>query len=305
MSGPKSYTPALTPEQRARLEKEAEERRKQAEFNQILSDFKNNRTDENYYRNIKDEAARSAAAERERILSSIANFASQETNTDFSAYKDERIPSELEIELQKRDEYGVALENYARICAVMNMDMADCFEYEKSRCEELTQQIKAETQRLENLQVEQMQNQLIYAASLDVLSEMGYELIGDNTLTKKSGITVKSTLLRLDNDTAINLTSTSNGQYTFELVGVNNDGHYPTEAEITKLFELMCSKCHIDFATFKTKLTQKGIIMNNMNERTPDISYCRTKKISDYTNVAEASEATAACDEMRRLNGKI
>lgn len=305
MSGPKSYTPALTAEQRARLEKEAEERRKQAEFNQILSDFKNNRRDENYFRNIKVETAKSATDERERILSSIANFMSQETNTDFSVYKDERIPSELEFELQKRNEYDVALENYARICAAMNMAMADCFEYEKSRCEELTEQIKAETQRLENLQVEQMQNQLIYTASLDVLSEMGYELIGDNTLTKKSGITVKSTLLRLDNDTAINLTSTSNGQYTFELVGVNNDGHYPTEAEITKLFELMCSKCHVDFATFKSKLAQKGILMNDTNERTPDVSYCRSKKIGDYTNVAQASVVTAECDEMRRLNGKI
>lgn len=305
MSGPKSYTPALTPEQRARLEKEAEERRKQAEFNQILSDFKNNRTDENYYKNIKGEAAKSATTERERISSSITNFAMQEANTDFSAYKDERIPSELENELQKREEYDTALENYARICTVMNMDMADCFEYEKSRCEELTEQIKAETQRLENLQVEQMQNQLIYAASLDVLSEMGYELIGDNTLTKKSGITVKSTLLRLDNDTAINLTSTSNGQYTFELVGVNSDGHYPTEAEIAKLFELMCSKCHVDFATFKSKLAQKGIIMNDTNERTPDISYCRSKKIGDYTAIAAESEAAAECDEKRRFNGKI
>lgn len=305
MSGPKSYTPALTPEQRARLEKEAEEYRKQAEFNQILSDFKNNRTNENYYKNIKGEATKSAATERERISSSIANFARQEANTDFSAYKDERIPSELEIELQKRNEYDVALENYARICAVMNMDMADCFEYEKSRCEELTEQIKTETQRLENLQVEQMQNQLIYAASLDVLSEMGYELIGDNTLTKKSGITVKSTLLRLDNDTAINLTSTSNGQYTFELVGVNSDGHYPTEAEIAKLFELMCSKCHVDFATFTSKLAQKGIIMNDTNERTPDISYCRSKKIGDYTAIAAENEAAAECDEKRRFNGKI
>lgn len=305
MSGPKSYTPVLTPEQKARLEKEAEERRKQAEFNQILSSFKNNRTDENYYKNVKDNAAMSAADERERIMSSIVNFTTHEANTDFSTYKDERIPSELEIELQKREEYDAALENYARICAVMNMNMADCFEYEKTRCEELTEQIKAETQRLENLQVEQMQNQLIYAASLDTLSEMGYELIGDNTITKKSGITVKSTLLRLDNDTAINLTSTSNGQYTFELVGVNSDGHYPTDAEIAKLFELMCSKCHIDFATFKSKLAQKGIIMNDTNERTPDISYCRSKKIGDYTVVADTSEAVAESDEKRQLNGKI
>lgn len=304
MSGPKSYTPVLTPEERARLEMIAEERRKQAEFNRLLSEFKRNRTDSSYYNNLDKEMVVVANNERTRLSATVANYVSQGMDTDFSAYKEARIPTEEEISLKKQHEYSIALENYARICTVLNMEMADCFEYDEVRFDELIEQVRAETQRLEDLQVQQMQDQLIYETSLRVLAEMGYELIGDNTITKKSGITVKSTLLRLDEDTAVNLTRTSNGQYTFELVGVNKDGHHPTELEIKKLFELMCSKCHGDFIIIREKLAQCGIVMNDVNAREPDISYCRSKNISEYM-ASDAEESEACCEEKRQKNGKV
>lgn len=304
MSGPKSYSVVLTAEERARLEKLAEEQRKQAEFNRIVSEFRKTLSDSSYYSKIEDEMSAVSNSERERIAASVAEFAAQDVAADFSSYKEDRIPSDIEISLKKRHEYDAALEDYARICSVLNLDMADCFKYDESRYEELIQQVRAETQRLENLQVQQMQDQLIYETSLKVLAEMGYELIGDKSITKRSGITVKSTLLRLDDDTAVNLTSTSNGQYTFELVSVNNDGHYPTENEISKLFELMCTKCRGDFTIIRKKLAQYGLVMEDVIERDPDISYCRSKNIEDYTSHKQ-DECEIPCEEKRHLNGEV
>lgn len=300
MSGPITYSAEFSPEIKAMLKMRAEERRMITSYENLLSEFKNQSTLSS--KNIQIENKKEI--EQRRINASVKEYVSRNSIADFSAYKGERIPTDTEISFKKQQEYDNVLENYARICSVLNVDMADCFKYDESRYDELIEQVKAETQRLEKLQIQQLQNQLIYETSLKVLAEMGYELIGENTITKKSGISIKSTLLRIDEDTAVNLTMTPNGQYTFELVGINNDGHAPTESEITKLFSLMCSKCHGDFVMIRKKMAEHGVMINDVNERNPDISYCRSKNISDYSQSKE-DESEMNCEEKRQLNGKI
>lgn len=305
MSGPKSYTPVLTAEQIARLEKEAEERRKEAEFQRILREFREHRNDKEYQEKLQFELANIEAAERDKIMSSISTFISQNVSFDFSKYAGERILTAEEVAKQKYLQYKEALGKYSSICEIMEVPMADCFGYDETRSDELIQQIIAETKRLESLQVERMKNKLIYDTSLMVLEEMGYKLIGNNIITKKSGVSVNSTLFRIDENTAVNLTCTSNGQYTFELVGVNEDGHAPSESEISKLLQLMNTQCHADFQVIREKLAKKGIVMCDTVERPPDKNYCRSKNIRNYCTVIAEEENCAVEQKGQIANGQI
>lgn len=302
MSGPKSYEVMLTPEERARIQREAEERRRLADFRKLLSGT--NAVVQRSSFNM-DEAIK---AEKEKIRSSISGFSSGSMDSDFSEYEGEYIPTQKDIDTQKRTRYDNALEEYARICAVLDRPMANCFDYDEEHCDEITQQMISETERLHELQIEQIQNQHIYESSIKVLEDMGYKLIGDNCITKRSGSKVRSTLLRLDEKTAVNLVQTSNGQYTFELVGVSDDYSPLSEADVMHLFELMKTTCHADFPVFRAKLREYGVLMENTNERPPAIEYCRAKNIKEYSKTlanTDCESAEEAAQKKEIINGSI
>lgn len=273
MSGPKTYYPGLTDEERAWIENSAKQLRELADYKLKLSSFK------------------------ERIETTICG-----SNISRIKIRKSNVEEDVSFSSDKA-EYDIALENYARICSVMDIEMADCFAYDESRAYELTSQMREETERLETMQVKQAQNQYIYDSSIKVLKEMGYELIGNESTKKRNGKTVTSTMLALDADTAVNLVSTSDGQYTFEFVGIDHDESQITEARISELFELMQTKCHIDFVHFGQKLRELGIELEQVNERPPDKSFCRFKRICDKKK--DSDEITAKVREEHTINGKI
>ncbi len=305
MSGPKSYTPYISPEMREKFRRETEERMRKEKYNTILKDIREINDDPEYNRRVENELAAVGQAERQRILASVADLAGKSIGTDFSEYKEERIPTKAEIAGKKRAEYDAVMLDYCSICAVLNMQPANCFGYQEERCDELVSQIRSETERLKQVQITEAQNRMIYEASLQVLKEMGYEIIGSDTIRKRSGATVNSTLFRLDNNTAINLTCTSNGQYTFETVGISNDDHSPSESEIRHIYDVMCATCPMAFTEFMDRLSQKDILLTEVNKRPPDIDQCRVKNISSYSQTTTATQATISKEKRQITSGKL
>lgn len=273
MSGPKTYYPGLTDEERAWIENNAKQLRELADYKLKLSSFKERIKTVNCGGNIS----------RIKISKST-------------------LDEEMSFTSEKAA-YDIALENYARICSVLDIEIADCFAYDESCASELALQMREETERLEAMQIKQAQNQYIYDSSIKVLQEMGYDLIGNESTKKHNGTTVTSTMLALDADTAVNLVSTSDGQYTFEFVGIDHDEAQITEERITELFELMQTKCHIDFVHFGQKLGELGIELKQVNERHPDRSFCRFKRISNKKKGCNKIVVNAR--EGQSFNGKI
>lgn len=301
MSGPKTYAPTLTPEQQRRIELIAESERLNTQFSELLRRYKEKSSSKSLDEGIRLKLEEDTKKQRDSIENYVQCF-----KAEFSGYEYERMLSDEEILAKKRVEYDNVIEQYARVCAVLDIEMADCFEFDELRYDEIISQVKVETKRLEQVQIKQLQDKLIYDTTLKVLAEMGYELVGANSIVKKTGVTVKSTLLRLDKDTAVNITSTSNGQYTFELVSVNDDGHYLTEKEIKKLLDLMLLKCPDDFKIMKEKYAKEGIVLDDVIERAPDISYCRAKNLNDYIPLSEdAKECSTCLRETECMNGTV
>ena len=52
MSGPKSYTPYISPEMREKLRREAEERMRQEKYNAIMNDIRKRTSDPEYMRRL-------------------------------------------------------------------------------------------------------------------------------------------------------------------------------------------------------------------------------------------------------------
>lgn len=111
---------------------------------------------------------------------------------------------------------------------------------------------------------------------------------------------VRSTLMRVNENIGINMiTSTDeNGtaKYTYEVVGITEDGHSVTDEERQVIFDAMSDMCFSEFKEFVRKLEKKGFVFNNLNDRSPNIRYCKNKHITDYSMHAEENYA----DEMYR-----
>lgn len=305
MSGPKSYTPYISPEMREKLRREAEERMRQEKYNAIMNDIRKRTSDPEYMHRLENELAAVGEEERQRILESAVKFTKASIGTDFSEYKEDRIPTQAEVAGKKRAEYDAAMLDYRSICAVMGMQPADCFDYQEERCDELVSQMISETERLKQVQLTEAQNRMIYESSLQVLRDMGYEIIGSDTIRKRSGAAVSSTLFRLDDDTAINLTCTSNGQYTFETVGISSDSHSPSESEIRHIYDVMCTTCPMAFSEFMDRLSQKDIRLTEVNKRPPDIEQCRIKNISSYSQDTSAVQTVRTVEKRQTTSEQL
>lgn len=306
MSGSTSYTVVLTPEEEAAYRAALALQLKEAAFQNLLDTYRRNNAELRRIMNDENSELRRTAREQqqEKLRAHDAQFAIRSIGTDLSEYKGEYIPTEKELAQQKLSVYSEVLQEYAQACAVLERKMDDCFQYDEERCDELIEQMKQETERLKELRLQQMKNEFIYENSIKVLEEMGYKLVGDHTVVKKSGAKVKSTLLKLDEKTAVNLVSTQDGQYTFELVGVTQEGHKPTEEELENLFRVMGETCEFRNAEFQRRMRAHGCIMENVNIRPLDRDACRTKEISKYkaTNSSDREVSEAAEQRMEQQN---
>lgn len=307
MSGSTSYTVVLTPEQEAAYRARLALQLKEAAFQKLLNTYRQNNAELQRMLNDENSELRRTAREQqqEKLRAHDAQFVISSIGTDLSEYKGEYIPTEKELAQQKLNAYSEVLRDYAQACAVLGREMDDCFQYDEERCDELIEQLQQETERLKELRLQQMKNEFIYENSVKVLEEMGYKLVGDHTIIKKSGAMVKSTLLKLDEKTAVNLVSTQDGQYTFELVGVTQEGHKPTEEELENLFRVMGETCEFRNTEYQRRMKEHGCIMENINIRPLDRSVCRTKELSKYEKAGKADRELieAAEQRMEQQNG--
>lgn len=134
----------------------------------------------------------------------------------------------------------------------------------------------------------------------EVMEDMGYRLIGDRNVVKRSGASFRSELYTFGSGTAVNVTY-SGGNITMELGAVDNCSRLPDESEAKRLTDDMKTFCG-SFREFGRRLMEKGVEAEHISLLPPEPEYAQVIDISRYELTGDAlrEEAeTAQPKEMR------
>lgn len=113
------------------------------------------------------------------------------------------------------------------------------------------------------------------------MEEMGYKMVGERHISKKSGQKFTNELFLFDEGTAVNVTYSSDGQITMELGGLDSQDRLPDEAESQSLAEEMQSFC-TDYLEIEKKLKKMGVITRRVSMLPPDAQFAQIINTSDY-----------------------
>lgn len=129
----------------------------------------------------------------------------------------------------------------------------------------------------------------------EVMSEMGYEVIGHRHVEKKSGKSFTSKLLSYEDGTVVNITECNNGQITMEIGGTDDKDRLPDTNERVALRKTMESFCQ-DFKKIESRLAEKGVILNNRISMAPPLE--------EYAQIINCSEYELVDDYQMNLSKK-
>lgn len=130
----------------------------------------------------------------------------------------------------------------------------------------------------------------------EVMEEMGYRLIGNRSVVKKSGRQFRNELYSFSEGTAVNVTYSSNGNITMEVGGIDAVDRIPDASETDRLTEDMRSFCG-RFREFERRLQEKGVVSEHISLLPPDAEYAQIINVSDYNMTEEAASADYAAEQ--------
>lgn len=141
--------------------------------------------------------------------------------------------------------------------------------------------LKSERIRLGQIVMCQKEQEYINTAVDEAMIEMGYELIGERSVTKKSGRRFRSGLYVLEEGTAVNVTFSDAGQISMELGALDQSDRIPSESEAAELTDDMEAFC-ADYDALEKRLEEKGIVTNRVSVLPPSAEYAQVFNISEY-----------------------
>ena len=128
----------------------------------------------------------------------------------------------------------------------------------------------------------------------EVMEDMGYKLVGNRSVTKKSGRHFRNELYSFSEGTAVNVTYSDNGNITMELVGVDYKDRMTDTLETERLTEDIVSFCG-QYREFERRLAEKGVVSNHISLLPPEPVYAQVINVSDYDmtdNIATIDQTT-------------
>ena len=135
------------------------------------------------------------------------------------------------------------------------------------------------------------------------MREMGYELVGDRVVRKKTGKHVRHELYSLKDGTAVDVTYADNGQISMELGGIGNTDRSPTAEEGEQLVEDMQSFCK-DYATLERKLAERGVTTVHISHMPPSAAYAQIFNANDYEMTKPVEQYQANARRRRTQQGR-
>lgn len=138
----------------------------------------------------------------------------------------------------------------------------------------------------------------------EVMAEMGYAVLGRRELTKKSGKHLKKHLYHYGEHSAIDVTSTEEGQITMELGALDDRDRLPSEVEALTLSSEMDTFCE-DFREIEKRLSEKGVrVGRRVSLAPPSTAYAQVINYRDYELCAPGMETETEQRRAVRLTKK-
>ena len=145
--------------------------------------------------------------------------------------------------------------------------------------------------KAEKIEAQKQAEQAYIRTALDeVMTEMGYDVIGSRSVTKRSGKHFENKLFKYDGDTAVNITYADDGQIAMELGKLDGEDRVPTASEENQLENQMVHFCE-SFEELEKRLADKGIsIGTRIALSPPSRDYAQIINVKDY-ETAESAKA--------------
>lgn len=133
----------------------------------------------------------------------------------------------------------------------------------------------------------------------EVMEEMGYTIIGNREVTKKSGKRFRDELYTFSEGTAVNIRYDSQGKIAMELGGIDSTDRLPSSLEALKLENEMVMFCD-KFTELEKRLETKGIVCKNrISHLPPKAEYAQIINTSDYDMETEPEIFKAECRNIK------
>ena len=124
------------------------------------------------------------------------------------------------------------------------------------------------------------------------MAEMGYDVIGQREVTKRSGKHFRNELYRYGEETAINVTYSDDGQIAMELGKLDQKDRVPTVSESNYLVNQMVIFCE-RFSELEKRLAKKGVKLGKRIALTsPSADYAQIINSNEYS-MKEKQEKTS------------
>lgn len=173
-------------------------------------------------------------------------------------------------------EYDALLANYRLLCRETRHE-EKAFDCSARGIKEM----KAAVKQLEETAAAEREREYICSALEAAMREMGYQLVGDRTVKKKTGAQVRHGLYSLENGTAVDVTYAENGQIAMELGGIGTSDRVPTADESEQLVQDMHTFCG-HYSQLEEKLEQRGVLSKRLRVMPPAPEYAQIFNIGDY-----------------------
>ena len=308
MSGPKCSEYTLTPEQRRKLDEE-----RLCKFNLQIEEYRKKNRREELEKKMQIESADN------NIAVAFSSFAETSNKTNIKTDSTEtRLINQLNSMLTDNqlsmDLIPQIEAKISRLCSITDKNYRKNFiavsikpllkEYEqykelKIKHEVLCsisdvsyQPIKFSDSSLENLNqeiswleskiAEDEEKAYIQKSIDEVMSDMGYDVIGHRDVTKKSGKHFRNELYSYEDGTAVNVTFSDDGDIAMELCGLDDTDRLPETSEANQLCDCMESFCK-DFTEIEKRLKVKGVVLKRrLHMLPPDVEHAQIINVSEY-----------------------
>lgn len=196
----------------------------------------------------------------------------------------------------EKEDFAVLCQRYATVCEELEHKYIE-YDWSPTAKKEMEDILAA----FERERLRMAQEEYIRDAVDDVMQhELGYQLIGNCSVAKRSGTRLKHALYRFGDGTAIDVTF-ANGQIAMEVGGLANEDRLPQEDEVEKLCLTMEEFC-TEFPRIEKQLRDRGVIVEQrIHHAPPTAAYAQMINLSDYAltdGVGENSDAsTRVCSE--------
>lgn len=194
---------------------------------------------------------------------------------------------------EKEEAFRDLLLRYGALCKTAGIDPLP---FAPDGMEELAKEVEA----MEQLLYKQQEQEYICECVDEIMSEMGYSLIGTRDVQKRNGKRFRNELYTFNEGTAVNVTYAADGQISMELGGLAGEDRIPTPQETEVLTEDMQAFCG-EFKEFEQKLREKGIVLaDRIALSPPSAEYAAIINLNDYALSENAAISELAVTEKHR-----